>query len=142
MPQSITLYNHVAKLVLNKELNFSTLKAELLSGSASFNATHTTKSQVDNAGAYEVSGFGWPAGGPTLANVTVSIVTTNDAMLDCDDVSVNMSGGSLIAPYCLFYDATTNKPIAFVDFGASLQASDGTPFIIRIPAGGLLSNQY
>lgn len=143
MTVSITFYNHTVKKFVAKEIDFTTLKLELLSNSATFDATHTTKTQVDNAGAYEVYGNGWAQGGPTVANVTVTTVTTNDAKLDADDVSVTASGASIGPAYkALLYDATGNVPLAFVDFGGANEAGDTTDFVVRWPTAGIITFNY
>jgi hypothetical protein len=227
MAVTISIYNHVPKLILNKDIDFSNLKVELLNNTPTFNGTHTTKQAADGAAAnatvtmtiaspgvitdtahgfsasqaiklkttgalptgltantwyyvknpttntYELSatpggasinttgsqsgvhtryassnnevyGNGWPAGGPTLANVTqtqaaITDVSVNDAMLDADDVSVVASGGSIGPTYkALLYDHTNEYPIAFIDFGGSQAAGDTTEFKIRWSANGIL----
>lgn len=140
MAVTASAYNHTLKLFLNREVNFTGVKLELLNNTASFVATDTTKTAVDNAGAKEVSGNGWAVGGPTLNNVTVTTVTTNDAKLTADDVAVTPSGGSIgPARFGLIYDSVTSKPLALIDFGADQTAGDGTSFRVAWPAGGILS---
>jgi hypothetical protein len=143
MAVTISVYDHTAKLFANKEVTFTTLKVKLLNNSATYDKSHTTVSAVDSAGANEVSGNGWASGGPTLANVTVTQVTTNDAKLDADDVDVAASGGPIPssgqAYKALIYDSTSSKPLAFIDFGRAWDAGDGTHFLIVWAAGGIFS---
>jgi hypothetical protein len=139
---TISIYDHTAKLFANKELTFTTLKLELLNNSASFTAGNTTRNQVNNSGAYAVSGNGWAAGGETLANVAVTQVTTNDAMLDADDIDKTASGGAIGPAYkAVLYDDTmaNDNPLAFIDFEGSKQADSGTHFIVSWAAGGIFS---
>lgn len=227
MAVTVQLFNHTAKLLLNKEVTFTTLKAKLLNAGASFTASNTAINQVDGgstatitmtiatpavvswtahgltagtpvvftttgalptgitagtyyyviatglatdsfrvsatlggsavnttgsqsgvhtalaAGSFEVNTNGWTPGGPTLANVAVTTVNTNDAMLDADDVSVTASGGAIgPATAATIYDDTTRKPLAYVDFGGSKTADNGTPFILAWSANGLFPLNY
>lgn len=141
MAVTFSRYNHTAKKLLNKEVTLTTLKVMLLSNTAAFNAANTQLTQVTNAGAYQVSGNGWAAGGPTLAGVAVTIVDTDGAMLDANDVSVDAAGGVIgPAPKAVIYDDSdaNDAPLFFIDFGESLQAGDGTPFKITINPNGLM----
>lgn len=142
MAVTVQLYNHTARLIQNGSLIAGdTYKVELLNNSATFVATHTTKANVDNSGAYEVSGNGWTAGGETLANVAISTVTTNDAMFDADDISKTASGGSIGPAYkaVILNSTDGNIPLAFIDFGAAQTAGVGTAFIIQWSANGIFS---
>jgi hypothetical protein len=227
MPVTMTLYNHTAKLIANKEINLANLRVVLLNsaGAAAFSATHTSKDQVDGGskqtvtmtlatpsvltwpgaapaantpfilnttgalgtgatpgatyfvkapsgstsnfsatagganinlsgsqsgvhsaivtGANEVYGNGWPANGPTLTNVVASTVTTNDAMIDADDVSVLAAGGS-IGPGAsvVVYDSLTAKPLLNMDFGQLQSAGDTTEFKVVWHASGMIALQY
>ncbi len=143
MAVTMSLYDHTVKLMVNKEVTLTTLKVKLLDNTATFSAAQTTVASVDGSGAKEVSGNGWAAGGPTLANVAVTQVTTNDAMLDADDVSVNASGGSIGPAYAaLVYDSTSNKPLIYIDFGQSQSAGATTDFKIVWDATGLIKFSY
>jgi len=140
MAVTISRYNHTAKLLLNKEIVYTTLKAMLLSASATFTASHTALTSVNNAGAYQVSGNGWASGGETLASVAITVVATNDAMLDADDISVTASGGSIGPAYsAVIYDDThaSDAPLWFIDFGGVKEAGVGTDFKINWNASGI-----
>lgn len=145
MAVTISQYNHTEKLLANKEITYTTLKVQLLDSNAAFTATHTALTSVNNSGAYEVSGNGWTAGGETLANVAVTTVTTNDAKLDADDVSVTASGGD-IGPTtaCVIYDDTeaSDAPLWYVDFDGAQTAGVGTDFIITWNAAGIKTWTY
>lgn len=143
MAVTMSLYDHTLKLVANKELTLTTLKVKLLDATAAFLASDATVAAVDGTGAKEVSGNGWAAGGPTLASVVVTTVTTNDAMLDATDVSVTAAGGSIGPAYAaLVYDATSNKPLIYIDFGQAQSAGDTTDFKIVWDATGLIKHSY
>lgn len=145
MAVTISLYNNTVKRLLNKEVTYTTLKLMLLNNTASFTAANTTLSQVSNAGAYEVSGNGWAAGGQTLANVAVTVVTINDAKLDADDVIVTATGGAIGPAYkAVLYDDTdaSDAPLAFIDFGQVEEAGQDTDFRVVWNASGILTLTY
>lgn len=102
-------------------------------------ATSGSQSGVHTAfhiGSYEVSGNGWTPGGETLASVAVTTVTTNDALIDADNVSVTASGGQIGYAYGhVYYDSLTGRVIKHTDYGEAWRAGDGTPFVINIPNG-------
>jgi hypothetical protein len=117
----------------------ATAGGSAINTSGSQSGTHTAFA----SGSYEVSGNGWAAGGPTLANVAVTTVTTNDAMLDADDVTVTASGGSIGPASALtVYDGLTGKPIIYMDFGQSQSAGDTTDFKVVWNSGGLIAFAY
>jgi hypothetical protein len=139
MAVTYSAYDHTLKLLANKEVTFTTIKVKLLDNTATFSASQTTVASVDGSGAKEVSGNGWASGGPTLANVAVTQVTTNDSMLDADDVSVTASGGSIGPAYAaLVYDSTSNKPLFYIDFGQAQSAGATTDFKIVWDATGII----
>lgn len=145
MAVTISLYDHTAKLFANGDVTLSTLKVQLLSASASFTASHTALTSVNNSGAYEVDGNGWTTGGETLANVAVTVTGTNDAKLDADDVSVTATGGSVgPASYAVIYDDTdaSDAPLAFIDFDGAQEAGVGTDFKITWNANGIITWTY
>lgn len=143
MAVTMTPYNHTAKLLMNKEVDFSNLKVELLNASGVVDPAHTAKTNVDNAGAYEVFGNGWVQGGPTLANVAITTVDINDVMMDADDVSVTATGGTIgPAEHALVYDAISLKPIIHINFGRSHDAGQGTPFNISFSTLGILRGVF
>lgn len=141
MAVTISRYNHTIKKLMNKEVTTGTLKVMLLNNSAAFTAANTALTDVTNAGAYEVSGNGWDAGGETLQNVTIAVVDTNGAMLDADDLEVTATGGAIGPAYkAVIYDDTdANKaPLWFIDFGEAKTADEGTPFKFAINANGIM----
>lgn len=143
MAVTMSLYDHTVKLLVNKEVTLTTLKVKLLDNTATFSAAQTTVASVDGSGAKEVSGNGWTSGGLTLANVAVTQVTANDAMLDADDLSQTATGGSIGPAYAaLVYDSTTNKPLLYIDFGAAQSAGSTTDFKIVWDATGLIKFSY
>lgn len=144
MAVTMSLYDHTVKLLVNKEVTFTTLKVKLLDNTATFTASQTAVSSVDGSGAKEVSGNGWTAGGPTLASVAVTQVTTNDATLSAANVTVTASGGSIGPAYAaLVYDSTSSKPLVYIDFGQAQSAGDTTDFkIVWDATNGIIKFSY
>lgn len=146
MAVSISLYNNAAKRLVNKEVDLTALKLMLLDNTASFVATHTALTSVAGAAnAKQVFGNGWTDTGETLASVAVTTVTTNDAMLDADDVVKTATGGSIGPAYAaVLYDDTdaSDAPIAYIDFGAAQAAGVGTDFKVVWDANGIISFTY
>ena len=70
MAVTVSTYNHTAAKLLQLGIvpQAANFYLELLTGDATFVASHTTKAAVDNTGAYEVSGNGWDVGGEPLTN--------------------------------------------------------------------------
>ena len=139
MPASVSIYNHTARLFASgTNASGSTYKVKLLT-TATFDATHTTLAAT---GGTEVSNAnGYLTGGATLSAVTVSTVTTNDAVFDANDVSWSASGGSITASFAILYNssASGSPPLAFVNFGGSTSAANGTDFQIVWGAGGIFT---
>jgi len=147
MAVTVSLYNHTVKKLVNKEVAYTTLRVMLLSNTATFDATHTALTTVTNAGAYELAGNGWTTGGMTIANVALTTVTTNDAKLDGDDISVTATGGPIptAAAYkAVIYDDTeiNDMPLLWIDFGQDEQAGEDTDFKIVWPAAGIVTFTY
>lgn len=149
MAITITPYNHTAKKLLDLSLvdEAANVYVMLVDGTTAFDASHTTLDQATDSGADEVSGYGWTAGGENLANVAVTTVTTNDTKLDCDDVSVTATGGSISATDAIIYvdeggAGTTKSPLWFIDFDGTIVAPDGATFALVIDGDGLLSSVF
>lgn len=143
MATTIQFYNHTLQLFNSGQCPpTSVYKAELLNSTAAFNATHTQKTQVDNAGAYEVAGNGWPIGGATLQNVACTIVNTSGAKFSADSLAVLISGGSLgpYAKYIVYNDSLANKsPLFMITLNAPLTITDGNIAGITVSANGFFT---
>jgi hypothetical protein len=145
MAVTISHYNHTrAKLLdLGVGPEAANFYVELLDGDASFDATDTTKTAVDNAGGYEVHGNGWTEGGENAANVAVTVTATDEAMLDFDDIAVTATGGSIgpAEAALVWLDeggaGTTKSPLWYVDFGEALTSSVGIDFEFNLAATGI-----
>ncbi len=131
--------------VLAAGLTTNAFEVAATPGGAAIN-TSGTQSGVHTGyapGTYEVSGNGWPLGGPTLTGLTFSIVALNDATAnDCKMTADNLdqvaSGGTIGPAYkALVYDSSLNTPLFFIDFGQAQSAGDTTDFKVVWNASGL-----
>ena len=139
MAVTISLYNHTAaRFADGSNAVGDSYKVKLLTA-ATFDATHTTLTAT--GGTEAATGTGYTAGGATLSGVAVSTVTTNDAKFDANDVTWTASGGTITASYCIVYNDTdaNDPPVAFIDFGGSESAGDGTDFKIVWNASGIFT---
>jgi hypothetical protein len=139
MAVTISLYNHTAKLFADgSNAAADTYKVKLLTA-ATFSAAHTTLAAT--GGTEVANAYGYTTGGASLSGVSVTTVTTNDAMFDASDVTWSASGGSIAAAYGILYnDTDTNDPpLAFIDFGGTETAGDGTDFKIVWNASGIFT---
>jgi len=144
MAVTVKLYNHAAALLAS--LDLGNLRFMLLNDDASFDATHTTLAgPAGAANVNEVEGNGWTTGGEFLANVAWAQVSTNDSILDCDDIDVIADGGVIGPAYAavIYDDSHPNKaPIQFIDFGEAVSAGDTTQFKYVFPPNGVVRLDY
>lgn len=139
MPVTISVYNHTAKLFADgSNAAADTYKVKLLTA-ATFTASHTTLAAT--GGTEVANANGYTTGGASMSGVSVTTVTTNDAMFDASDVTWTASGGSIAAAYAILYnDTDTNDPpLAFIDFGGTETAGDATDFKIVWNASGIFT---
>lgn len=140
MAITILPYNHAARLINGGTVNLTDLKIMLLSDDATFTAGNTKLTQVTNAGAYEVAGNGWTAGGEALANAAVTTVDTSSSMFDADDINVVATGGAIGPTYAaVIYDSVDpdGAPLFFIDFDGAKSSDDGIEFVVRWSANGI-----
>jgi hypothetical protein len=137
---TISIYDHTARLFADGTNTASAQYNVKLLTDATFNATHTTLSATGGTEASD-SSSGYTAGGAALTGVTVSTVTTNDAMFDADDVTWTADTAGITASYAILYNATNsdNAPLAFIDFGGSQTAPASTQFKIIWSGSGIFS---
>lgn len=144
MAVTVHRYNHTVKKLLNSEIDYNDLAFMLLNDDAAalFDATDTDIDDVAGAAspsrANEVFGSGWTEGGEDLENVAVTVVTTNDAKIDCDDISVTATGGSIgPAESGVIYEKTSGDVLWFYDFGQAEEAGESTDFKVIINPNGI-----
>ena len=139
MAVTISLFNHTAKRFADGANAVGDTYKVALYTAATFDATATTLAGITKT---EVAnGNGYTTGGVALTNVAVTTVTTNGAKFDADDASWSASGGPITAEFAIIYNDTDadDPPVAFIDFGASESASDGTDFLIVWNASGIFT---
>lgn len=128
--------------VVNSDTNTFQLEASVGGGAIETTGAQSGTHTAFHIGAYEVSGNGWTPGGEDLENVAVSTVTTNDALIAADNVSVTASGGQIGYAYGhVYYDALTGRVVKHTDYGEAWRAGDGTPYLINI-GNGLYNLNY
>lgn len=139
MAVTISVYNHTAAKFADGSFAVGdTYKVKLLTA-ATFDATHTTLAAT--GGTEVANANGYTTGGVALTGVAVTTVTTNDAKFDANDASWTAAGGAITASYGILYnDTDTNDPpLAFIDFGGSESAGDGTDFKVIWNASGIFT---
>ena len=145
MAVTITLYNHtVSRFASGANAVGDTYKINLYSA-FSFDATDTTKVLAEGGATQLTTANGYTQDSKALTNVAVSVVTTNDAKFDADDVSWTASGGDIgPASYALIYNDTDvdKPPVAYIAFGEAKTANTGTPFNITWDAAGIITFTY
>jgi len=140
MAVTVSIYNHTAqRFASGANASTDTYKV-MLCTAATFDATNTTLASVTRT---EVaSGNGYTTTGASLASVTASTVTTNDAKFDANDVSWTVpAAGTLTASFGILYNDTdaNDPPVAFIDFDGSQSATDGSIFQIIWNASGIFT---
>lgn len=130
-------YNHTANLFMSGQLPASsTFKVMFLGATGAFVATDTTLTQVSNAGAKEVYGYGWDQGGEALTGVAYAIAETNKSNMSATSPSVTLSGGNLTwYSYVIYCNTLANDPpLFFVAMNSALTVTDGNAAGISIPS--------
>jgi hypothetical protein len=141
MPVSVTIYNHTkSRFLSGANSDADTYKINLYS-TLPENLTATTKAAAESGATQLATANGYTQDAKTLSGVAVSIVTTDDAKFDADDVTWTASGGSIAAAFALVYnDTDTNDPPMFrIDFGGTVTATTGIPFVIAWNASGIIT---
>ncbi len=139
MAVTISLYNHTrARFSSGANAVGDTYKVKLLTA-ATFNATHTTLAAT--GGTEVANANGYTTGGTTLTNVVAPVVNTDESKFDADDALWTASGGSITGSFAILYNDTDtdDPPVAFVDFGGSESAGDGTQFKVVWHPDGILT---
>lgn len=140
---TITIYNSFKKKGYDGsdiDLVNDTIKVALLT--ASYTPDIDVHDNFDDVSAQESSGTGYTAGGATLANPTLAVVTASDlAKFDADDVSWTISS-ALSTRYAVIYKSTgtpsTSPLVAYIDFGSTYSLAAGT-FTLTFNASGILT---
>jgi hypothetical protein len=140
MAVTISLYNQAAKVLANSEVDLTALKLMLLGAGGTFTAADAAIADVDTD---EVFGSGWDEGGEAVAGAAVTTVTTNDARLDANDVSVTATGAAIgPAENAVLYDSANDLLLCHIAFGEAKTADEGTPFNVVWDATGIINWTY
>ena len=133
---TISFYNHTRKLFANNEVTLANLKLMLVNN-YTFDATETNMSGV--ASAEMVWGNGWDSEGEPIPSAAITVVNTNEAMLDATDISVTATGGNIgPASGAIIYETGgAGIPLFYIDFQGSETAGVGTPFNVNWNASGI-----
>lgn len=134
IPGLARLYNVGAQDLATCATDLTQLKVMLLSPSASFDATQATLSAVTNAGAYEVSGGGWPAGGTLLTGVAKVDGPAGTTIITANDLAQSLTA-PLTFQFALIYDDATDVPIALIDYLETIAAPALTSLQFDFSAG-------
>ena len=140
MAVSISTYNGTLQHLLQVGCANISAKIQLLNNSATFTASHSALTSVNNAGAYEVSGNGWDAGGEAVT-LAAAVATTNDAIVDSGNLSIAATPSAIGPAYkAVVYDDAegSDKPLWFIDFGEAKTADAGADFNWTVDADGYL----
>jgi hypothetical protein len=140
---TINLYNHTVLLIASGQCPDSdTYKVMLLSVDASFDATHTTLSDISDYGANEVYGNGWPQGGVEIPCQWSINNTSGAKFAPTANVEQAISGGS-VGPYSYYvvYNAskTNSPPLALITLEQARTINDGQDLDIVWNWSGLIS---
>jgi hypothetical protein len=139
MAVTISLYNHTAKRFADGANAVGDTYKVMLCTAATFTAADTTLAGITKTEVATANGY--TAGGAALTNVAVTTVSTDGARLDADDATWTASGGTIVASFGILYNDTDadDPPVAFIDFGGSQTAGDGTDFIVVWSATGIIN---
>ena len=132
---------HLSSGVIN--LLTDTIKVALFASTS--NCTTLTLDQFSELTNEIAAANGYPAGGVTLANQTVT-ETAGTTTFDGDDFDITATGGSIAARYAVLYSDTAagDELIGYIlldDTPADLTALDTQHFIIQWAAAGILQLQ-
>ena len=128
------IYNNALLEMVKGSLNFPTTttpayKVMLIAASPSytFSKSHVTVADVKGAGATEISGTGYTAGGALIPSPGISTVLNSNAVeVNITDViwpssTLNARGAILYSPGA---SDAASKVIAYVDFGTTVSSNN------------------
>lgn len=124
-------YNFYSALA-NRDIDFDNLKLILLTNDATFDATDLTVNEVTNNGAYIVSDAAIPVDG-----IPLSVTKTTDygnVKIEVSNATVTPKEAMIVAK-ALIYDATTDRPLHFIDLTREVLVDKGTPFQLSFEEG-------
>lgn len=131
MAVTVYTYNHTASMIGMGYVPLSDWVV-MLCTSLTFDATQTTLTSVVRT---EVAnGNGYTTNGQYLSNQVATIVSTDDAVIDADNVVWTATGGSISANHALIYCTSGfvgDVPLFALDLGGTVTATSGNDFSIN-----------
>jgi hypothetical protein len=137
-----SVYNHTRARFLDGTFKVTDSYVANLYSTLVFDATATTKAEAEAGATQLATANGYTQDVKALTNLSVSIVNTNEAKLDADDVIWTASGGQLIASFALLFNDThaDDAPVLFIDLEGALLAEDGSDLRLQWDAGGIFTS--
>lgn len=136
MPSTVTIYNNALKEMANGAINFygTTNFKLLLVGTGSTytpSKSHTTRTNFTANGGAEASGSGYSAGGATVTFTTSSVTVDNtNNVINIAIPTVDWANSTISSKGAVLYtntgNPTTDKLVAYCDFGSTVSSSAST----------------
>lgn len=139
MAITITPYDHtVLRFVTGENLAADTYKVNLYSA-FDFDPADTTKTAAETGATQLSTANGYTQNDKTLASVAITQVS-NGAKFDAADVTWTATGGPIAASGAMVYNDTDtdDSPVAYIDFGETKTADEGTDFKLIWDATGIV----
>jgi hypothetical protein len=141
----VTPYNHTtARFLSGANAASKTYKINLYSVLPA-NPTATTKAAAESGATQLPTANGYTQDDKIVTGWAITTISTNGAKLDADDPTWTTSGGNIVADFgMVFCDTDAEDPPVFrVDFGGTITATLGVPFVVEWNAGnGLYTLNY
>ena len=133
---TIAFYNDARRKVADKSWAYGVLKVMLVNN-YTVAAAHSVIADITTTA--RVGGNGWETAGATVVAGSVTLVNTNEAMLDANDIAITATGGNIgPANGAVLYDSTGGGILLwYIDFGSTQTAGTGTAFAINWHANGI-----
>jgi len=135
------VYDDAVQRLAQDNVDLTDLKLDLLLPTASFDPTATTITAVTGGGAHRVTTGQWPVGGKPLGTVVGVIGTGTDRgtyALDVDPLTWVVLDSNLTARYGVVYEASTGKPVMWMDFIQTRTIAKNREMIINFRDSELL----
>lgn len=142
MATQVNVYTPFKQYLLDGtiDLDSDPLKVMLLTSGYTFDAAHGALADVST---HEVAGTGYTAGGELLTGVAVSLNGSNQAVLNCNNIS--WTGATITARWALLYANVTRNSVAdpliaaiLLDDTPADVSSSNMDFTLQMPADGLI----
>ena len=132
-----SLYDAAVAEFADETADLAALKITLLTSGSSFDPANTTLSEATNAGTWELASAGWPVGGVPLTGV-VAASGAGYFSLSCDQVSRVLIDSGAAFRNAVIYDATSGKPLIFVDLITERSYAKSRELLIDFRSGEFL----